>query len=256
MHGPSMPLRLVGWKELKRVRGMVEGALSFKEATIGDPPVLIRIRRNMRARRYILRMGKDFPGAWLTLPRNGTIEEGLDFARSRAGWIRARLDARPSVTRIEEGAVILVEGQPRVVRRQEEPGVALCDAEVRIGGPSETMGPRLAGFLKGRARDLLVPEADLLASKLGRKVHGIRFRDTRSRWGSCSADGRIMFSWRLAMAPALVWRYVVAHEVAHLVHMDHSPRFWATVEAVHPAWREGRRALKELGSQIQSVDFK
>jgi len=116
-------------------------------------------------------------------------------------------------------------------------------------------GPRVAAFLKTRARDRLVPMAGKYAAALGRQVAAVSLRDTRSRWGSCTAQGRLMFCWRLAMAPPEVQDYVVAHEAAHLVHMDHSRAYWASVAQVMPGYSAHRAWLRGHGATLHSYRF-
>ncbi|MBE0554766.1 MAG: M48 family metallopeptidase, partial [Rhodobacteraceae bacterium] len=93
------------------------------------------------------------------------------------------------------------------------------------------------------------------AGLLGRRVTGITLRDTRSRWGSCTAAGRLMFSWRLIMAPPAVLDYVAAHEAAHLVEMNHSPAYWAVVGRIFPGWQAQRGWLRRHGPGLHALRF-
>src|SRR5690606_32603283 len=113
----------------------------------------------------------------------------------------------------------------------------------------------LMGWLKALARDRLAAAADRHAATLGRGYRSLVLRDTRSRWGSCAADGRLMFSWRLAMAPPEVLDYVAAHEVAHLAEMNHSPAFWAVVERLMPDHRAPRAWLRAEGAALHRWNF-
>ncbi len=230
------------------------GALP-SEILLGKPPIRVRLRRNLRARRYILRLSTHGDGAFLTIPRTGTLEEGLAFVRAREDWLRERLGALPARRRIVPGCTLPVEGRTVRVELHPGPNIHLEDGRLLVGGDTALIGPRVAGFLRARARDIMVPEAFALAAQLGRVPESIRFRDTRSRWGSCSSEGRLMFSWRLVMVPARLRRYVVAHEVAHLVHMNHSHAFWHLVGDLHPGWQEDRKALRESAPFILGHDF-
>ena len=103
----------------------------------------------------------------------------------------------------------------------------------------------------------LVAEAsDRHARALGRRFTALALRDTRSRWGSCTHEGRLMYSWRLAMAPPEVLDYVAAHEVAHLRHMDHSPRFWAAVAGLMPGYAIHRDWLRRHGADLMAWQFR
>jgi predicted metal-dependent hydrolase len=101
----------------------------------------------------------------------------------------------------------------------------------------------------------LVQASDHYAAKIGRRVTRVTLRDTRSRWGSCTAEGALMYSWRLIMAPPEVLRYVAAHEVAHLVEMNHSNRFWAVVEGLYPGWQTQRAWLRSHGGALHGLRF-
>jgi len=116
-------------------------------------------------------------------------------------------------------------------------------------------GPRLAAFLKATARDRLAALCDSHAAVLGKQFGRITLRDTRSRWGSCSSQGDLMFSWRIAMAPPEVIDYLAAHEVAHLARMDHSPAFWTIVARLCPGHAAARAWLRREGDRLQRVKF-
>jgi predicted metal-dependent hydrolase len=123
-----------------------------------------------------------------------------------------------------------------------------------VPGPGAA-GPRIAAWLKLRARDALAPAVRRYAGMVGREAGVINLRDTRSRWGSCSSTGRLGFSWRLAMAPAEVLDYVAAHEVAHLVEMNHAPAFWDQVERLMPDYRRHRAWLRHEGGRLHAYSF-
>ena len=108
---------------------------------------------------------------------------------------------------------------------------------------------------EGRARDALAAAADGYAARLGRTYTGLSLRDPRSRWGSCSSAGRLMFSWRLILAPVDVLEYVAAHEVAHLAHMNHGPGFWAEVDRIHGPHGPPRQWLRTYGASLHRFRF-
>ncbi|MGR3539926.1 MAG: M48 family metallopeptidase [Hasllibacter sp.] len=214
----------------------------------GEPPVEVALRVNPRARRLTLRVGAR--GAALTRPPWVGAEEAARFARSREGWLRDRLGRRPGRAVPAPGATLPVEGAPR--RIEAGPRTRLeADRLVLRGDP----GRAAAGVLREVARGRLTAACDRFAGALGVEWGPLALRDTRSRWGSCSAEGRLMFSWRLAMAPPALLTYVAAHEVAHLRRMDHSPAFWAVVEGLCPTWRANRAALDALGPSLHAWDF-
>ena len=108
----------------------------------------------------------------------------------------------------------------------------------------------MGAFLTALARERLGAASDRYAAEIGRKVTRVSLRDTRSRWGSCAPDGRLSFCWRLVLAPPLVVDYVVAHEVAHLCHLDHGPRFWQVVERLTPHRGEAQLWLRSNGARL------
>lgn len=127
----------------------------------------------------------------------------------------------------------------------------------RLSVPGDTAraGIRVRAFLREAARAALVPASRNYADLLGREIGRITLRDTRSRWGSCSSTGDLMYSWRLIMAPAGVLDYVAAHEVAHLAEMNHSARFWSVVERLRPDYQSARDWLKRHGAGLHRYDF-
>jgi predicted metal-dependent hydrolase len=127
-------------------------------------------------------------------------------------------------------------GLPHVIRHDPmaAPGVTLAAGAIIAGGPEATLPRQVAGFLKAEAQRRIRVLATGHAALLGVAPKTIRLKDTRSRWGSCAPDGTLAFSWRLVMAPDWVLDYVVAHEVAHLKELNHSPKFWAQVARLTP----------------------
>ena len=221
----------------------------------GDPPVAVSLRRSARARRLSLRVSRLDGRVTLTLPRGASEAEALDFARSKADWLRGVLARAAPVVPVTHGCDLPVAGQllrliPAPVRAARVEGAALLVPR----DPGRT-GRAAAAYLKLVARAALVAATDRHAAALGRPHAGITLRDTRSRWGSCTHEGRLMFSWRLAMAPPSVLDYVAAHEVAHLAEMNHGPRFWAHVARLMPGYEAHRRWLRREGDALMRYDF-
>lgn len=220
---------------------------------IGDPPMEIRLRRSPRARRMTLRVSALDGAVSLTLPRGAPEAEGIAFAEERRAWIeKAQAGASP-VAGVTEGAEIPVEGEAVRVAFHDGRGPRLEAGQLWL--PMRAPGRCAVAFLKDLARDRLVAACDTHAGTLGVRYKEIALRDTRSRWGSCSMAGRLMFSWRLVMAPPRILDYVAAHEVAHLVHMDHSPAFWGVVAELCPTWKTERRWLRTDGRSLHRIRF-
>ena len=138
----------------------------------------------------------------------------------------------------------------RVITAGRGRRVRLVEDRLEVPGDPEAMASRVRGWLRARARDRLVEASDRYSTALGRPYSRITLRDTRSRWGSCTVDGGLMYSWRLILAPPAVLDYVAAHEVAHLRHMDHSAAFWDTVTDLYGDWTPQRRWLREHGAAL------
>jgi predicted metal-dependent hydrolase len=191
----------------------------------------------------------------LSLPRRACANAALAFAEEKSDWIRGHLARRPDPVTVGIGARIPVAGQELPIvagqlRRAERQG----DALIVPDAPSMAAAC-VKAWLKLQARAALAPACGRYAAALGRVPGRITLRDTRSRWGSCTARGDLMFSWRLVMAPSEVLDYVAAHEVAHLVEMNHSPAYWAVVERICPDYRAPRAWLKAHGQDLHRYRF-
>jgi len=219
----------------------------------GDPPIEIILRRSSRARRLSLRVSRLDGRVTLSLPRWTAEREALDFARAKEGWIRQNLDARPCLAQPRIGGTIPLEGADVPIRAATLRAARLENGALHCH-PDRT-APQVAAFLKATARERLVEATYRHAAALGRGYRRITLRDTRSRWGSCSCEGNLMYSWRLVMAPPAVLDYVAAHEVAHLAEMNHSPRFWAVVERLCPGYRAHRLWLRREGQALHRWQF-
>ncbi|MCX7889803.1 MAG: M48 family metallopeptidase [Rhodobacteraceae bacterium] len=221
----------------------------------GGGDLVLTLRRTRAARRFSLRVSRIDGRVTLTMPLRASEGEALRFAEDQIGWIRGRLASLPPATGVGPGALVPILGVPRLVVPAAGRGIVLEEDRIAVPGPEAAMGRRVAAFLKVLARDRLAPACDRHAAALGRRHAGLRLRDTRSRWGSCSAAGELMFSWRLAMAPPAVLDYVAAHEVAHLVEMNHSPAFWAVVARLVPGHAGQRAWLRAHGERLQAIRF-
>lgn len=219
---------------------------------------VVTVRRSARARRMILRVSRTDGAAVLTLPPGATEADGARFVHDRAAWLGRTTAAMPAPAVVMAGASLPVAGTvltitPASLRVPRIEGTTLL---VPLG---RDPGPVLAAWLRERARTALGPACAAYAARLprgARPLTAISLRDTRSRWGSCTSDGRLMFNWRLAMAPPVVLDYVAAHEVAHLARMDHSPAFWQVVAGLCPDHDASRAWLRRHGPSLQAWRFR
>ena len=221
----------------------------------GIPPIEILLTRSPRARRFSLRVSRLDGRVTLSLPSRAREAEAMAFARAQEAWLRETLAGMPVQAGVTSGPEVPVEG--RRLRLIPGPGRAVRvegDSMLIPGDPAQA-GVRAGAFLKALARERLVAASDRYAGMIGRQVERVTLRDTRSRWGSCARDGALMYAWRLVMAPASVLDYVAAHEVAHMVEMNHSDRFWAVVERLYPGWQQQRKWLHAEGQALHAFRF-
>jgi predicted metal-dependent hydrolase len=199
------------------------------ERALGDLPLTIRV--SPTARRLRLKVDSRTRTVLLTIPRRVSKRSALAWAAEHRDWAERALAAIPVVTPIAPGAVIPLEGgdlvldwDPKRPRRIEIRADRLI-----AGGPLDGLEARILRWLRAQARTVLEAETREFAAKAGVMASKVGVGDPVSRWGSCSSSGTIRYSWRLILAPAFVRRATVAHEVAHLIHMNHGPAFHALV---------------------------
>ncbi|QQA42155.1 M48 family metallopeptidase [Pelagovum pacificum] len=222
---------------------------------LGNPPIELNLRRSARARRLSLRVSQLDGRITLTLPKGVPEREGIDFALEREAWLRGHLAGLTDDRHPVPGGTVPFEGVdlPIVAARVRSP--RLEGGQLLVPPDPDRAPVRIGAFLKLAARDRLTEACDRHAAAIGRRYGRITLRDTRSRWGSCSSNGDLMFSWRLIMAPPRILDYVAAHEVAHLVEMNHGPRFWKLTERLFPDHKPARAWLREHGTELHRVRF-
>ncbi len=212
-------------------------------------------RRSRRARRLTLRLDPRHEVISLTAPHDLALRDVLTFLDAQRDWLEERVLALPPRVPFEPDSVLPILDRPhRIVPAQgARRGVWMTPGRLWVSGRPEHLSRRVEDFLRAEARRRLSERAHLKAANLparARALRGISVRDTRSRWGSCSHDGRLNFSWRLLLAPVEAFDYVVAHEVAHLAFADHSEAFWTLCEALSDNMPAGRHWLRQRGAQL------
>lgn len=220
---------------------------------VGDPPIEIALRRRKNARRLTLRLTRD--GAVMTLPNRAPLSEAADFARKQEQWLRRAMAKIPGPVAVTHGATIPFMGEPFEIVTGPGRQCKLVDFTIAVGGQPDQAGPRLQAWMKEQARARLLAASDHYAAQIGKSFGRLSLRDTRSRWGSCTTEGNLMYSWRLIMAPPEVLDYVAAHEVAHLQEMNHSRAFWDIVTEICPDWKSHRDWLRQSGADLHRYQF-
>lgn len=222
----------------------------------GGEAVPLKILRHPTARSYRLRV--DRTGVVrLTCPARASERRAAEWARQQAEWIAGELERRRTVgCRLGDGAIFPLEGGDcRIVATgQASRRIVVEDGLIHVGGPAAHAGPRVLRWLKARARERLGEETTALAAAHGLPLGQVSIGDPTGRWGSCTARGDIRYSWRLILTPPQVRIATVAHEVAHLKHMDHSPAFHAFHRAICPSDTAAARAwLRANGAALHAV---
>ncbi|MFD1747230.1 M48 family metallopeptidase [Rhizobium helianthi] len=228
---------------------------------VGERSLPLTIREHATATRITLRIDAGGRGLKLTVPRGLKSREIDNFLNRHDEWLRKKLSKFDNADGLRPGGHIAIRGISHLIVHtgairgltqivQQEDGPV-----IQVSGLEEHLPRRLAAFLKKEAKADLEKLALAHAGSIGKPVRSITIKDTRSRWGSCTWDGALSFSWRIVMAPAFVIDYLAAHEVAHLKEMNHGPSFWALCQRLCPRTDEARRWLKANGSQLHALDF-
>ena len=229
----------------------------------------VRLKVSGRARRVSLRLDAARGEIVATAPSPRRLAEAAAFAASRHGWITARLAELPRAAPFAPGAMIEILGEPcRLVAAPGRSQWRLAADGIPLGlsasGEDEAFSRAVLRALKAEARRRLVARTEIHARALQRPMPAVAVTDARGRWGSCSPPrsrgfgaavevGRIRYSWRLVLSPPAVLDYVCAHECAHLIEANHSPRFWAVVRALIGDERPHRAWLRTHGSRLHAV---
>jgi predicted metal-dependent hydrolase len=218
---------------------------------------LVRLRRHRQARRYTLRIDAASREVVLTMPPRGSVKEAKEFAQKHGGWIAARLKRLPEAAPFSHGTEVPLRGVPhRIVHRRGERGTVWTEADAAgapllcVAGEAAHLNRRVGDYLKREAQRDLDAASRRYAGELGVAIKRICVRDQSSRWGSCSNTGVLSFSWRLILAPSYVLDYLAAHEVSHLVELNHSPRFWRLVGRLYPDVERAKVWLDVHGTDL------
>jgi len=245
--------------------GPVRDGSSLITLTHDGETIVVALRRATTARRFTLRVRFAARDAVLTMPQRASLRDARAFAERHAAWIAARLNRLPATIPFAHGSVIPLRGVDHaLIHAPEKRGtvwteerddvatrLALC-----VAGQAEHVPRRVRDHFKREARRDLEDAVARHTQAIGLPPRGVGLRDPVSRWGSCSAAGSLNFSWRLIMAPPYVLNYLAAHEVAHLVHLDHSPRFWALARRLCPETDRAEAWLATHGAHLHKYGAK
>ncbi len=217
----------------------------------------VRVRRHRQARRFTLRIQTATREVILTIPPRGTLTDAREFAQKHGGWIAARLDRLPQTVPFAHGVVMPLRGVSHLIaHRPGVRGTVWTEADssgerfLCVAGAVPHVGRRIGDFLRREARRDLEAASLRFATDLDLTIRRVVVRDQSSRWGSCSTTGVLSFSWRLILAPSAVLSYLAAHEVAHLIEMNHSGKFWRLVQRLCPDHESAKAWLDAHGTEL------
>lgn len=237
---------------------MNSGPVGSRELVLDGHLVVVHVRKSSRARslRLVVAPGRPPEVVVPARTRHLAVDE---FLRSHQDWLSGKLAAlraqarRPGVLPTRPGRLwVAGESVPVVHEPAGRPATAMRGGRLVVSGSPSDAGASLSRWYRREARRRLTEAADRLAPGLDVQVVAISVRDQRTRWGSCSREGRLSFSWRLVLAPPPVLSYVVLHELCHLREFNHSRAFWQLVESVRPDWREAAGWLREHSHELHS----
>ena len=215
----------------------------------------IQIKRNIRAKRMNLRYDPTTDCAVITLPRFNNENDAIVFVNKNLEWLQKQRVSSPDIIYLAPEQIIPLYGEDHLIKhRPDKTGrVIISSNEIIVGGHVAGFSVRLENYLKKQTRQKIEPLADSMSQRINKSFKRIQIRDTISRWGSCSSSGNLSFSWRLVMTPPSILEYVVAHEIAHLKEMNHSPAFWDVVDRLVPNAKQSRRWLRSEGKKLLMI---
>jgi predicted metal-dependent hydrolase len=243
---------------LRRLRKLV-APKPLEPAVIecGGKPLSVVFRHNERARRLVLRLNADGTAALVTVPHGASRLQAIAFVHRSSDWLSARLKQHGENIYLRHGSHIPLRGEDHEIRHLPlRRGTVAIDPLARtilVPGDPLHLSRRLTDWLKRAAKEELTAASQRYAALMGARYRRITIRDQKSRWGSCSAAGDLSYSWRLILAPAYVLDYVAAHEVAHLVHMNHGTRFWRLVLTHCPDAPRAKKWIKQHGHRVHRI---
>lgn len=212
----------------------------------------IKVIRSDKSGKLILRIDSKERIPVLSVPRFCSQRRAVKFINDNMDWILQSLAKLPEIKNFCDGETISLFGQSVTIshRPQEKGGVWLDGDLLCVSGKAEFLHRRVRDYIRRRAADEFYTRSKELAERIGCKLNGVVIKDTKSRWGSCSSLNNINYSWRIALAPDFVIDYLLAHEVSHLKHHDHSDSFWKCVANLCPEWSKGNSWLRRNGKTL------
>ena len=211
----------------------------------------LKVNTSFKLRRLNLRIDHKKRMVILSMPKLCSKKKAFNFINEHIDWIEEKLADLPEIKEFEDGETISLFGTSVSICHNGDFGAPkLIDSTLFVGGDKAFLHRRIKDYIKREAKKIFYAKSKILADQLGCPLTGVSIKDTKSRWGSCSTLKHINYNWRIALAPDFVTDYLMAHEVAHLKHQDHSSDFWHTVETLCPNAQEGKNWLSKHGNAL------
>lgn len=231
---------------------MTSLVLAHQQERLRSISTRLVLKVSKRARRMTLRLDPDSRHVHLVVPLRINFDRAFDFAEQHRRWIREKLGSLPQPVPFRHGAVLPLFGQDHVLEIHRDPTarattISVKNRVITVVTNKEDPTARIERYLRAWSEKILDGMAREKAALIRRRIESVKVRETKSRWGSCAQDGRLSFSWRLIFAPREVADYVVAHEVSHLVHFNHSASFWALCARLSDNYEPSRDWLRAHG---------
>ncbi len=215
----------------------------------------IPVQQNIRFKTLSLRIDPSLGTAILRMPPHVSLRQATSFVQKNAGWLRVQMEKLSPTVLFTDGTILRVLDQPvHICHDPQRHGVERVGDTLWVGGKDPQRCPNLVkGWLNKKAKEVFSEYSHHFAQQTQKSIRDIQIKDTRSRWGSCSSERVLCYSWRLLLAPQYVAAYVAAHEVAHLSHMDHSHRFWTLCDQLYPERVKAEYWLKRHGASLHRM---
>ncbi len=215
----------------------------------------LNVRISPRARKLMLRLDATERKIHLIVPKRASLKSAYEFARQNQSWIHEKLATLPDAVPYHDGVLIPVLGkQLRLTIDHDDiyklTKVFIEDDRLVVRTSLDNPSGRISRFLKKMAEAEFKTIADQKAARIGKKIKVLTLRDMKTRWGSCSTDGRMSLNWRLIFAPLETYDYVIAHEAAHLIHANHGPQFWKLCQELSSDFSTGSSWIAENANEL------
>lgn len=224
----------------------------LKEKIKDELDLDIKVTRSTRSKKMTLKIDSKTQNPTLTIPTLCSNKQAFEFVKNNLSWIDEKMANTVKLKKFKDGDKISIFGQELIIKHSPElrAGVVIENDVLKVSGEKSFLHRRVKDFIKKYAKDEFYKLSKQKAQELGYKLNNVVIKDTKSRWGSCSSNNNINYNWRVSLAPYYVIEYLVAHEVSHLKHQDHSKNFWNCVKSLYPEYLKGKNWLRTRSKEL------